>query len=95
MVQRRSYPRTPLERQGQVNWRGKVFPRFTDVPVPPQDAGDPNCVIIVTKRKELFGLVDNRQSQPMSRAGADVTLPYFPSKHFYRYKVNVYLKKKE
>lgn len=89
MVLRRSYPRTPLERHGQVNWRTTGW---KTPPFPVEKKEGPDCIFLVTKKKETFGQMDNKQSQSMSPDSADFMLDLFPHENFYRYKVNVYLK---
>jgi hypothetical protein len=93
MMQKRAYPRTPLERQGQVNLRRDTSPaaverrRWFN-----RQIQEPDCVINVTKRKETFGLLDNRESQPMSLASSEIMFNHFPQHLFFRYRVRVYLK---
>lgn len=89
-MQRRSYPRNHFERHGQVNVRNSNTSRLSGQQT--EDDGKSSCIIVVTKRKG-FGSTGNSESYPMSEQGADFLFKSFPKDKFYRYKVNIYLKK--
>ena len=92
MVVRKAYPRTPYERVGQYNHRAPhIRPSRDELPFIAASDG-PDSVIFVTKRKG-FGSLGNKESFPMSKNSVSRLLTAFPKEKYYRYKVNIYLKR--
>lgn len=91
MSRYQAYARTPLERSGQVNYRPEDK---TSSPIAKRSGRfrlrDPNCVIVVTKKKQPDAIT--KESDPINVVRANTMLQVFDKQHYLRYRVNVYLK---